>query len=982
MSKNIFHSISSINLIGINPNRVINKDYLNSLNDIYKCPICQNILINPTDCEECGHSFCNDCIMKNECPFKCKKKILKQSSMAIKNMLNKLIFKCENKGCNEKISYLNVRSHDENCPFLIITCPNENCGKKLPKKDLEKHIKNECKYALKQCKYCKFLFPKNKLNEHENICDKAYRSLTGDRTIDFEKIDTKKYLDALSMNISRILKDNNPKSFIGNNERFSYGFSESENSKEINEANSNLKNEVLSSNIKEEISTNVKDNLNNFEKNIENLNEKISEIKTLVTSLKSLNQNIINETNVNLSKSINDQDKEIIKEILNGNYNYIEQLINKMEKNVKKSLKNLNINIVNIFKDKNSSNEIIKKYISETHKNISNLNLDKKIEKKITNKIIKEGITYVPEEYFRNKLDALIQLIEQTNLKIEAFKVSFTTDIQEYTENLEQIISITATTEQYITEYEIEETLDENGQVIEKKIRNPGKKSFRSLSFIHLNENNFKELQNNIQKIVDENNKKNFEQMKIMYEKEMEERRKEDEEYFGISDDEEIEDIIKKEKIVDNKKKRIVKKIKKETKEIPISYSNNFDISKISPIQSLEQNKELLNKQNNNIIDEVKNNNEQIKIKLQDTISNGLDKVSKEMTGINTEINILKTNINEIKKIMNEEFNDILKLINENKIKSKKNEYIEGKKEIIFPIENENEFITQDIPIDDNKKEYITKDNPIDNNKNELINENILIDTNKNENNYLKEKRKYKLSKKSREIRSGPSNDEILKNIDTHNLNFEEYLDNENQNKTKSKIINENIIEEENEDNKIETINKINKNINIKEDTNINIINNEYNSNNSSIDEIKENKTNLNEYPSLLNTLQKQINSFNTLTENILSNQKLDTFKNSMIKEYDEKLPQFGKDIEENLNDKMKTMFNIKWCNDCEKIDYFYGFLPCFICKKDNCKQCIILCTQCKHLICKKCGICPKCGKNICLNCRENTHKKSFDNCI
>ena len=101
-----------------------------------------------------------------------------------------------------------------------------------------------------------------------------------------------------------------------------------------------------------------------------------------------------------------------------------------------------------------------------------------------------------------------------------------------------------------------------------------------------------------------------------------------------------------------------------------------------------------------------------------------------------------------------------------------------------------------------------------------------------------------------------------------------------------------------------------------------------------------------------------------------------------MIKEYDEKLPQFGKDIEENLNDKMKTMFNIKWCNDCEKIDYFYGFLPCFICKKDNCKQCIILCTQCKHLICKKCGICPKCGKNICLNCRESTHKKSFDNCI
>ena len=980
MSKKISPSINPINSIRLNPNRIINKEYLNSLKDIYICPICKNILTNPTDCEECGHSFCNDCIMKNECPFKCKKKILKQSSMAIKNMLNKLIFKCENKGCNEEIPYLNVKSHDETCPFLIITCPNEKCGKKLPKKDLEKHIKNECKYALIQCKYCKFLFPKNKINEHENICNKAYRSLTGDRTIDFGEIDTKKYLEALSMNISRMLKDNNVKSFVGNNDKFSFGLNENENSKEINEGSYNLKSEVLGSNIKEEISTNVKDNLNHFEKNIENLNENISQIKTLVTSLKSLNKNIINETNFNLSQSLNNQDKEIIKEILNGNYNYIEQLINKMEKNVKSSLKNLNVNIINIFNEKKPSNEIIKKYISESHKKISNINIDKKTETKITNKIIKEGITYVPEEYFRNKLAQLIKLIEQTNFKIEGFKVSFTTDIQEYTENLENIISITATVEQSYTEFEIEETLDENGHVIEKKeIRNPAQRSYRSLSFIHLNENNFKELQNNIQKIVDENNKRNFEQMKLMYEKEMEERKKENEEYFSNSDDEDIETNIKKEKIVDNKKKRVVKKINKEIEEVPISYSNNFNINginNINLIQSLENNKELLNKQKNKIIDEMKNNNEEIKINLQDTISNGLVKVSKGMTGINTEIDIIKTNINEIQKIMNEEFNDISKLINENKINKKKNNYIKEK--------NENKFIHKDFPIDDNKIEYITKDDNIDDNKKELISKNILIDNNKKESNYLKEKRKYKLSKKSREIRSGPSNDEIIKNIDTENPKLEEYLDNEIHNKKKSNIIKEDIIEEENEDNKNETINiiKKNKNVNNIEETNINIVNNDNIQNNSSIDETKYNENNINDYSSLLNTLQKQINSFNTLTENIPSNNKLDAFKNSMIKEYDVNLLNFGKDIEENLNDKMKTMFSIKWCNDCEKIDYFYGFLPCFICKKENCKQCIILCTQCKHLICKKCGICPKCGKNICLNCRESPHKKSFDNCI
>ena len=60
--------------------------------------------------------------------------------MGIKTMLNKLIFKCENKGCNEEIPYLNVRAHDSTCDYLIITCPNEKCGKKLPMKDFEKHI--------------------------------------------------------------------------------------------------------------------------------------------------------------------------------------------------------------------------------------------------------------------------------------------------------------------------------------------------------------------------------------------------------------------------------------------------------------------------------------------------------------------------------------------------------------------------------------------------------------------------------------------------------------------------------------------------------------------------------------------------------------------------------------------------------------------------------------------------------------------------
>ena len=41
---------------GIDMERLINKDYLNPLGDFYKCSICSKIMINPTDCEGCGHS--------------------------------------------------------------------------------------------------------------------------------------------------------------------------------------------------------------------------------------------------------------------------------------------------------------------------------------------------------------------------------------------------------------------------------------------------------------------------------------------------------------------------------------------------------------------------------------------------------------------------------------------------------------------------------------------------------------------------------------------------------------------------------------------------------------------------------------------------------------------------------------------------------------------------------------------------------------
>ena len=122
---------------GIDLSRVINKDDLISLGDFYKCSICTKIMIDPTDCESCGHSFCNECISKSKCPFGCEKKSFKPSSMGIRNLLNNLKFKCPNEGCDEIISYIDVKTHDNICPFQKMICPNKDCEQQLLKKDLE-----------------------------------------------------------------------------------------------------------------------------------------------------------------------------------------------------------------------------------------------------------------------------------------------------------------------------------------------------------------------------------------------------------------------------------------------------------------------------------------------------------------------------------------------------------------------------------------------------------------------------------------------------------------------------------------------------------------------------------------------------------------------------------------------------------------------------------------------------------------------------
>ena len=138
-----------------------------------------------------------------------------------------------------------------------------------------------------------------------------------------------------------------------------------------------------------------------------------------------------------------------------------------------------------------------------------------------------------------------------------------------------------------------------------------------------------------------------------------------------------------------------------------------------------------------------------------------------------------------------------------------------------------------------------------------------------------------------------------------------------------------------------------------------------------------ENKT---QFINLLSELESKINMLDSYTKTIP-----DLINDKISKNIENNILDLGKKIEEDLDVKINNMFGLKYCVECDKVDYFYGFMKCSICKKDNCKQCISICIKCKLLVCKKCCNCPGCKKLYCLNCRypcEQCNKKYCINCL
>ena len=412
---------NSKNSGGIDIERLINKDYLNPLGDFYKCSICSKIMINPTDCENCGHSFCYECISKTKCPFGCENKNLKPASNGITNLLNNLKFKCINEGCEEIINYIDVKTHENLCPFQKMICPNKECNEQLIKKDIEKHIKDDCKYTMIKCENCGYKFPRHQMPTHEKMCNLAYQSFNSSNSnilnmsgnnlnINPEETNAKPEND--QNNFGQILKD-----------KISENLKEKniiQNEEEENEIKKQNNNENINSNIinnKGSISNNIFDEQNPEEKNDININ---------INNNNNVFNNEINQ-NDSMDNNINNNNNDFSRLSLKQSAMQVEDdyLLNSVKKGIEEKLNEkfvtLDSNLEKILNDLKT----IKTYVCKVNNNENHMSNNNMInEKALDNKInsMKEFLKEIINKAENNINDAIKALNEKIKKEIEKNK--------------------------------------------------------------------------------------------------------------------------------------------------------------------------------------------------------------------------------------------------------------------------------------------------------------------------------------------------------------------------------------------------------------------------------------------------------------------------------------------------------------------------------------------------------------------------------
>ena len=119
---------------------------------------------------------------KTPCPNKCKEN--NEIQMILRKDLEKHLteqcmnrdYKCQH--CGKKDTFANITGiHDDTCEKKVLPCPNADCPDSMQRAKIKQHLENDCEYAVISCKYegigCDVKIKRKDMGAHEQD-DKAH----------------------------------------------------------------------------------------------------------------------------------------------------------------------------------------------------------------------------------------------------------------------------------------------------------------------------------------------------------------------------------------------------------------------------------------------------------------------------------------------------------------------------------------------------------------------------------------------------------------------------------------------------------------------------------------------------------------------------------------------------------------------------------------------------------------------------------------
>ena len=181
----------------------------------FRCSICKDYLYKPLQNGQCGHVFCEKCIIdwrkeRMQCPICHKTLETLIKSTLTKNIMQKITVKCVR--CSVAQNMLSVKEHIENecpegkckcsvckitivrkelknhtdiCPHAIVPCEFPNCPDRMMRKNLSIHIA-ECVYKTMVC-MCGEIIDLKHRKEHLMQCSAALTRIA-ERVMDYKSV--------------------------------------------------------------------------------------------------------------------------------------------------------------------------------------------------------------------------------------------------------------------------------------------------------------------------------------------------------------------------------------------------------------------------------------------------------------------------------------------------------------------------------------------------------------------------------------------------------------------------------------------------------------------------------------------------------------------------------------------------------------------------------------------------------------------------